>query len=127
MIDKIPDEQESLKLETMGDADIAQLPDGHLAYAKEDDCLFGRVMFIRPLLTYEGQTLAELKADFEGVVDEYLGDCKAGGRTPEKPFKGSFNVRVSSEVHRRLVLAAEKRHETLNKYVSDVLAESVGV
>lgn len=100
---------------------------GSVEYSEEDDCLFGRVMFIRSLLTYEGQTLAELKADFEGVVDEYLADCKADGRTPEKPFKGSFNVRVSSEVHRRLVLAAEKRHETLNKYVSDVLAESVGV
>lgn len=56
---------------------------GSVEYSKEDDCLFGRVMFIRSLLTYEGQTLAELKADFEGVVDEYLADCKADGRTPE--------------------------------------------
>ena len=98
---------------------------GSVEYSAEDNCLCGQVMFIRALLTYEGETLPELKADFEGVVDEYLSDCKARGITPEKPFKGSFNVRVPSEVHRKLALAAEKRGETLNKYVSDVLSANV--
>lgn len=35
MIDSIPDEEESLKLEAIGDADIAQLSDAHLEYAAE--------------------------------------------------------------------------------------------
>lgn len=35
MIDSIPDEEESLKLEAIGDADIEQLSDAHLEYAAE--------------------------------------------------------------------------------------------
>ena len=98
---------------------------GSVEYSHEDNCLFGKVLFIRSLLSYEGQSVAELEADFRQVVDEYLADCKEHGWTPEKPFEGSFNVRVPSEVHRKLAMAAEARGESLNKYVAEVLSASV--
>ena len=98
---------------------------GSVEVSKEDNCLCGKVLFIRALLTYEGQTLNELREDFKGVVDEYLADCKANSWMPEKPFKGSFNVRVSPAVHRGLAIAAAKRGESLNKYVAEVLAASI--
>lgn len=94
---------------------------GSVEYSSEDNCLFGKVLFIRSLLSYEGQSVSELEADFRKAVDEYLADCKERGWTPEKPFKGSFNVRVSSDVHRKLAMAAAKRGESLNKYISEVL------
>ncbi len=99
--------------------------EGSVEYSAEDDCLFGKVLYIRSLLSYEGQTLDEIRTDFQDTVDDYLELCKEKGWTPEKPFKGSFNVRVSPEVHRGLALAAAKRGESLNKYVAEVLAASI--
>lgn len=98
---------------------------GTVEVSEEDDCLFGKVLFIKSLLTYEGQSLDEIKADFRDAIDDYLELCKEKGWEPEKPFRGSFNVRLSPEVHRKLAIAAARRGETLNKYVSEVLEAAV--
>ncbi len=98
---------------------------GSVEISKEDNCLWGKVLFVRALLTYEGQTLAEIEDDFKGVIDEYLDDCKENGWEPEKPFKGSFNVRIPPAVHRSLAIKAEREGKSLNKYVSEVLTASI--
>lgn len=98
---------------------------GSIDISAEDNCLCGKVLFINSLVTYEGQTLDELKADFRNAVDDYLELCKEKNWAPEKPFKGSFNVRVSPAVHRKLAIAAVKKGESLNKFVADVLSASV--
>ena len=43
---------------------------GTVEYSKEDDCLFGKVVGVRSLLSYEGESIKELKADFQRVIDE---------------------------------------------------------
>lgn len=46
---------------------------GSVEYSKEDNCLFGKVQGMsKDLITYEGQTLDELRKDFEDGVDSYL-------------------------------------------------------
>lgn len=98
---------------------------GSVEISEEDNCFHGKVLFIRSLLSYEGQTLQEIKEDFEGVIDEYLKDCEEKGWEPEKPFKGSFNIRIRPAVHESLAIAAAKKGESLNKYVSEVLEAAV--
>lgn len=57
-----------------------------------------KVMGIRSLISYEGTNAKELVDDFHGAVDDYLELCLEQGKAPEKAYKGSFNVRVSSEL-----------------------------
>jgi len=92
---------------------------GTIEYSKEDELLFGKVMGIRGLLSYEGASGTELETDFRGVIDEYLEDCKAADIQPEKPFKGSFNVRIPSELHRAAALEAMESNTSLNNFVSE--------
>ena len=66
---------------------------GSVEFSETDQILFGKVQGIRSLISYEGTTVAELIDDFHGAVDDYLELCSAEGKTPEKAFKGSFNVR----------------------------------
>lgn len=79
---------------------------GTIEYSAEDELLFGRVIGIKGLISYEGTTGPELEANFKSTIDDYLVDCKDEGITPEKPFKGSFNVRIAAELHRSLAIAA---------------------
>lgn len=88
-----------------------------------DDTLFGKLAFIRDLVTYEAATLAQLKKEFEFSVDAYLQDCQELGREPNAPFKGSFNVRTTPELHRQAVAAAGDM--SLNAFVSQAIAEKV--
>ena len=55
---------------------------GSVEYSADDNCLFGKVMFIKSLLIYEGQTLQELETMFHKTIDEYLKNCKADGLKP---------------------------------------------
>lgn len=92
---------------------------GTIEYSKEDQLLFGKVIGIRGLLSYEGSTGTELEDEFKAVIDEYLEDCKKDGSKPEKPFKGSFNVRIPSKLHRDAALKAMEQNTSLNSFVSE--------
>lgn len=49
---------------------------GTVEYSEEDECLFGKVIGIKSLISYEGSSIHELKQDFQRAVDEYLLDMK---------------------------------------------------
>lgn len=65
---------------------------GTVEYSKEDKCLFGKVIGIKSLLSYEGASVKELEKDFINVIDGYLADCKERNTEPGQPYKGTFNV-----------------------------------
>jgi len=94
---------------------------GSVHYSDEDRVFFGRVEFIRDLVSYEGTDVASLRRAFEEAVDDYLALCEAQEREPDQPFKGTFNVRTGSALHRRAVLYARARGMNLNALVTKAL------
>ena len=99
---------------------------GTVEYSKEDDCLFGKVVGVRSLLSYEGESIKELKADFHRVIDEYLADCGERNVEPEQPYKGTFNIRISPELHRNIALYAMEHGKSLNAAVEEAIGHMVG-
>ena len=100
---------------------------GSVEFSEADGVFFGKVMGIRGLLSYEGTTAKELVEDFHGAVDDYLALCEARGIAPEKAYKGSFNVRISPELHKKAVICAAAQQMSLNSFVERALEKSVAV
>ena len=98
---------------------------GSIEYSKEDDLLYGKVLGIRGLIAYEGKTGKELENDFKEAIDTYLSDCKEDGIIPEKPFKGSFNVRIPAELHKKAALMAMEDKMSLNNFVAESIRERI--
>jgi predicted HicB family RNase H-like nuclease len=98
---------------------------GTVEYSKEDGCLFGKVVGIKSLLSYEGESVQELETDFKTVVDAYIADCEERGVQPEQPYKGTFNVRISPELHRMIAIYAMEHGETLNAAVEEAIDKMV--
>lgn len=96
---------------------------GSIEASTEDNCLFGKLLFIRALVSYEGQTVAELQAAFREAVEDYLATCQEQGKEPEVPCKGSFNVRVGHDLHLAASVAANKQRITLNDLTRQALSE----
>ena len=94
---------------------------GSVEFSESDGVFFGKVMGIRSLISYEGTNAKELVDDFHGAIDEYLELCREQGKTPEKAYKGSFNVRVSPELHRKAALCATAHEMTLNNFVENAI------
>ena len=98
---------------------------GSVEFSEEDNLFFGKVMGIRSLISYEGENSTDLITDFHNAIEDYLEACKAEGREPEKAYKGSFNIRISPELHRQLVVCATSQQMSLNSFVENALRKSV--
>jgi len=94
---------------------------GSVHYDDDDKVFHGRVEFIRALVSYEGTDVESLRKAFEEAVDDYLELCRTQKRDPEKPFKGSFNVRVGPRLHQEIALNALNEGMSLNQFITWVL------
>ena len=98
---------------------------GTVELSGTDNVLFGKVIGVNSLISYEGDSVQSLRDDFQGAVDEYLEMCAENGIEPEKTYKGSFNVRVSPELHKTLALVSASRGQTLNSAVEEAIKHYV--
>lgn len=99
---------------------------GTVEYSREDSCLFGKVVGIKSLLSYEGESVKELEQEFRDVIDEYLEDCRKRNVEPEQPYKGTFNIRISPELHRNIAVYAMEHGKSLNAVVEEAIGNMVG-
>ncbi len=90
---------------------------GIVNYSNADEVFFGKIFGINDLITFEGKTVAELQNAFKEAVDDYLETCRNLGKLAEKPYKGSFNVRIPVDLHKEAAQMAMQKHITLNELV----------
>lgn len=99
---------------------------GTVEYSEEDNCLYGKVIGMsKNSVTYEGKTVEELKADFETGIDVYLESCKERGLKPQKPYSGSLNIRIPSDLHRKLAQKAQMNGRSINAIIRELLTNAV--
>lgn len=98
---------------------------GSIEYSREDDLFYGKVLGIQSLISYEGKTGKELEKYFQEAIDDYLDTCNANDLTPEKSFKGNFNVRISPQLHYKAALLAIEENMSLNNFVADSIREKI--
>ncbi len=99
---------------------------GSIEASVEDRCLYGKLEFIDPLVNYEGDTVQALEAAFHDAVNDYIETCQAKGIEPQKPYRGTFNVRVGRDLHRAAAVAARQRGLNLNELVKRALEHEIG-
>ncbi|MCI8827300.1 MAG: type II toxin-antitoxin system HicB family antitoxin [Ruminiclostridium sp.] len=98
---------------------------GSVEFSEPDALLFGKVMGVRALISYEGESARALVDGFHAAVDEYLELCAAEGVEPERAYKGSFNVRISLELHKQAALTAMAQQMSLNSFVEQSIQKAV--
>lgn len=96
---------------------------GSVQYSDDDEVFYGKVAFVRALISYEGESVKELKQAFREAIEDYLELCKTEGKKPDVPFKGTFNVRTGQELHREAAIYAEKHDTNLNTVVKEALQQ----
>ena len=98
---------------------------GSVEFSEEDSLFYGKVMGIRALISYEGESAHDLVEDFLSAVDDYLDLCREQGIEPEKAYKGGFNIRISPELHKQAVIAASARQISLNSFVESSIEQAL--
>ena len=90
-----------------------------------DSIFVGRILGIRNIISFHGETVSELRTAFERSVADYLLDCEQQGIQPEKPASGKLLLRVPPEVHGRALVAAQASGKSLNQWATEVLQHAV--
>lgn len=96
-----------------------------LEFDSEANLFHGQVLHLRDVITFQGQSVDELRREFEASVDDYLEFCAEQGDEPEKPFSGRFLVRLDPELHRNMAIAAGRRDQSINALVTKAIERAV--
>ena len=98
---------------------------GKVEFSGDEKLFVGRVIDIDSTITFTGESITELEKAMKSAVDGYLEFCEQTGRAPAKEYKGSFNVRISSELHRDAAISAAEKGITLNQFVTEAIREKL--
>jgi predicted HicB family RNase H-like nuclease len=92
---------------------------------EEAGILYGEVINVRDVITFEGESVDEIQKAFRESVDDYLDFCAQRGESPEKPFSGKFVVRLPAELHREAYIQPKLKDQSLNRWVTEVLQRAL--
>ena len=98
---------------------------GSVEYSGDDEVFYGKILGIKALVLFEGQSVNELKSAFQEAVDDYIDTCREMNLELEKPFKGSLNIRIGRELHQKAAIAAEQNKTSINQVIKEALDKYV--
>lgn len=99
---------------------------GDVELDEESGILFGRVIGLRDVITFQGSSVVEVVRAFHDSVDDYLEFCAERGESPEKPYSGQFVLRIAPRLHGAMAREAEARGTSLNALIERTLEETFG-
>ena len=94
-------------------------------YDADDRTFSGRVVGLRDVLYFEGETVAELEEGLHAVVDDYLAICAEKGKEPDRPYSGRVGLRLDTALHRAAAARAAEEGKSLNDLVVEAISERV--
>ncbi|PCJ25372.1 MAG: toxin-antitoxin system HicB family antitoxin [Rickettsiales bacterium] len=96
---------------------------GSVHFDAKEELFYGKIEYIRDLVNFEASDAKSLVQSFKDSVDDYLEECRALNKTPDASFKGSFNIRITPELHREIGLYALQHDSSINGVVKSALKE----
>ena len=93
-----------------------------IKYSDEDECFCGIIEGLKnDLISFEGETVKELKKDFKDAINSYLETCKELKKEPEKQCKGSLNVRLGTELHTKAKMKSIEQNISINELIKNAV------
>ncbi|EAT58273.1 MULTISPECIES: type II toxin-antitoxin system HicB family antitoxin [Chlorobium] len=98
---------------------------GSVHFNADDEVFFGKIEGIEDLVSFEGNSVIELKKAFHEAVNDYIELCKEIGKKTDKSYKGSFNVRIAPDLHKKAKRLALMKGISLNQFIQKAVEEEV--
>jgi predicted HicB family RNase H-like nuclease len=94
-------------------------------FDERDNIFVGRVLGLRSILGFHGETVKQLRSEFKVAVEDYLADCKEQGISPEKAVSGKLLLRMPPEIHSKALVRAQASGKSLNQWATEALERAV--
>lgn len=98
---------------------------GKVDFDDDAEIFHGEIINLRDVITFQGQSVTELRKAFKDSIDDYLEFCAERNESPEKPLSGNFTLRLDPELHRKIYLQARILNKSLNSWVTEILKSTL--
>ncbi len=93
-------------------------------FDERDNIFVGRVLGVNSIISFHGESVAELRTAFIEAVDDYVADCKERGVAPDRPASGRLMLRIDPGIHAAIGVAASAAGESINQWSAEVLGRA---
>jgi predicted HicB family RNase H-like nuclease len=97
---------------------------GQVSYDDEAKIFHGEVIGLKDVITFQGKSVKELEKAFKDSVDDYISWCSERGEKPARAFSGNIRIRISPELHAKLVHVAAMQGKSLNSLIASRLQKN---
>lgn len=98
---------------------------GKVEYDDQASLFHGEVINTKDVITFQGRSVEELQQALQASVEDYLDFCKSRGESPDKPYSGTFTLRLDPELHRQIHIYAKQENKSVNRWVTDTLESAL--
>ena len=98
---------------------------GVIEFDDEAGIFHGEVVNLRDVITFQGDSVAELRQAFIDSIEDYLDFCAQRGEQPDKPLSGKLLLRLGPSLHRKIFVQAHKHQKSVNGWVTETLERAV--
>jgi len=98
---------------------------GSVHFNAEDTVFHGKIEGISDLVTFEGESVAELQQAFKDAIEDYIDICEQNGKPVHKSYKGNLNVKISAELHRKAMQKSLMSGISLNQFVENAIEHEI--
>jgi predicted HicB family RNase H-like nuclease len=92
-----------------------------IEFDPEDHIFMGRIIGIRDVVGFHGESVSEIENAFAEAVDNYLAACAELDQEPNKPYSGNLMLRIPADIHASVASAAQASGKSINQWATKVL------
>ena len=96
-----------------------------IEFSADDNVFFGRLLGLKDIVGFHGETVEELKDSMRQSVDFYIETCEKEGKQMKKSYSGKVLFRLPDKLHAEIAEAATRRGKSINEWGKEVLETAV--
>jgi predicted HicB family RNase H-like nuclease len=94
-------------------------------FSSDDNLFVGRLIGVKDIVTFHGETVAELKTSMKETVDFFIEVCEKTGKKAKKNYSGKVMFRLPGALHARIAEMAESTGKSINEWGKEVFESAV--
>ncbi len=96
-----------------------------IEFSADDNVFFGRLIGLKDIVGFHGETVEELKDAMRQSVDFYIETCERDGKKSKKSYSGKVLFRLPDKLHAEIAEAATREGKSINEWGREVFEMAV--
>ena len=96
-----------------------------IEFSADDNVFFGRLLGMKDIVGFHGETVEELKDSMRQSVDFYIQTCEKEGKKMKKSYSGKVMFRLPDKLHAEIAEAATRHGKSINEWGKEVFETAV--